>query len=79
MSINIFKVMDASFMLKECPEEVPHGQRLKAERFIEANAGPDLAEACEDGAKNFAFDGLYYTAAILYRQAKRERGRNPSP
>lgn len=79
MSINIFKFIDASFMLEACPEEVPHGQRLKAERFIEANVGPDLAEACESGAKDFAFDGLYYTAAILCREANRERGRNPSP
>lgn len=68
MSINIPKIVDASFMLQHCPEEVPHGQRLKAERFIEANVGPDLAVACERGAEDFADEGRFYTAAILLRE-----------
>ena len=67
------KIMDASFMLQHCPEAVPHGQRLHAERFIEANVGPDLAEACESGAKDFADEGRFYTAAILLREHYRIR------
>jgi hypothetical protein len=71
MSIDISKLLDASFMLQHCPEEVPHAQRLHAERFIEANAGPCLAAACESGAEDFASDGRYYTAAILIREHHR--------
>ena len=70
MSIDISKIpklLDASFMLKECPAEVPHGQRLDAERFIEAG-GPGLGLACKRGAEDFADEGRYYTAAILLRE-----------